>query len=118
MDTDDKTLSYAYSKAKCFVFPSLYEGFGIPTLEAFSCGCPVILSSTSSFPEVGGDAVIYANPYDEEDMREKILAVISDENLRDTLINKGRERLKLFDWDKTVAETLKCYEKLLLNELQ
>lgn len=98
-----------------FYFSSLYEGFGIPTLEAFACNCPTILSSTSSFPEVGGDAVIYADPYNEEDMREKILTVINDDNLRSSLINKGRERLKLFDWSKTVAETLKCYENLLLK---
>lgn len=113
MDIDDKTLSYAYSKAKCFVFPSLYEGFGIPTLEAFACGCPTILSSASSFPEVGGDAVVYVNPYDEDDIREKISAVINDEDLRKELTRKGYERLKLFDWDKTVRETLSCYEKVL-----
>ena len=70
MSANDKELTYAYSKAVYFVFPSLYEGFGIPTLESFACNCPAVLSNTSSMPEVGG-AALYFDPYDENDIRKK-----------------------------------------------
>lgn len=109
----DSELAYAYSKALCFVFPSLYEGFGIPTLEAFGCDCPVVLSGTSSMPEVGGDAAVYFDPYNVEDMHDKILQVISDENLRKTMIEKGRERLSEFSWDKIAQETIDYYKSVL-----
>ncbi len=109
----DAELAYAYSKAVCFVFPSLYEGFGIPTLEAFACDCPVVLSNTSSMPEVGGDAVVYFDPYDENDMRDKIEKVISDSELRQNMIAKGREQLKKFSWEKIALETIECYKNVL-----
>ena len=113
MNVDDQTLSYAYSHALCFVFPSLYEGFGIPTLEAFACNCPVVLSNTSSMPEVGGDAAEYINPYDVNDMTQKIQNVLNDENLRVRMIEKGREQLKKFDWDEIAQQTIDCYKEVL-----
>lgn len=113
MNVNDKILSYAYSHALCFVFPSLYEGFGIPTLEAFACDCPVVLSNTSSMPEVGGDAVEYINPYDINNMTLKISEVINNENLRADMIKKGREQLKKFNWDVIAKQTLECYREVL-----
>lgn len=109
----DAELAYAYSQAICFVFPSLYEGFGIPTLEAFGCNCPVVLSNISSMPEVGGDAAVYFDPTDEEDMHNKILQVVYNERLRNEMIEKGRKQLSKFSWDNTAAQTIKCYKKVL-----
>lgn len=113
IDANDSILQKAYRQARCFVFPSLYEGFGIPTLEAFSCDCPVVLSNTSSMPEVGGDAVLYINPKDPKDIRDKVQEVLSNNDLRDRLISRGREQLKLFDWNNIVPEILNCYENCL-----
>lgn len=113
MDVSDDKLAAAYTGAQCFVFPSLYEGFGIPTLEAFECGCPVVLSNKSSMPEVGGDAVVYCDPYKVEDMREKIRSVLSDGSLREDLKRKGRKRLNKFDWDDIAGQVVKCYENVL-----
>ena len=110
--SDDELVS-AYSHALCFVFPSLYEGFGLPVLEAFACDCPVVCSSSSSLPEVAGDAAEYFDGNDCDDIADKITSVIECESLRDDLRRKGRERLKLFDWKKTAIETLKCYEEAL-----
>lgn len=109
----DSELAYAYSKALCFVFPSLYEGFGIPTLEAFGCGCPVVLSNTSSMPEVGGDAAVYFDPSDEKDMTCKIRQVIYDESLRGKMIENGQIQFSKFRWDKITEETIECYKKVL-----
>ena len=109
---NDELLSCLYSNALAFVFPSLYEGFGIPILESFSCGCPVILSDTSSFPEVAGDAGIYFNPNDIDSI---IIALntVYDDKKRESLINKGYERLKKFSWSKTAEETKRVYESIL-----
>ena len=96
----------------CFVFPSLYEGFGIPTLEAFMAKCPVILSNTSSMPEVGGDAAIYIDPYNENDIYEKINSIVNSKALRDEYITKGLEQLKKFNWDRITSYNV-CYTKLL-----
>lgn len=105
----DLDLGALYKQAKAFVFPSLYEGFGIPILESFAAGCPAILSNTSSLPEIGGDAAVYFNPTDEINMREVIDNTINDENLRNNLIIKGTEKLRLFDWKKTALETANVY---------
>lgn len=113
MDINDRILSYAYSHAECFVFPSMYEGFGIPTLEAFACNCPVVLSTSSSMPEVGGDAVKYIDPYNVEDIREKIVKVINDENLRKEMTEKGQVQLKKFDWKEIAGQTVSCYERVV-----
>ncbi len=102
-----------YAKALAFVFPSLYEGFGFPILEAFTTGCPAILSNTSCFPEIAEDAAAYFNPYSIDDIRQTIEKVLLDSFFRATLINKGFERVKYFSWEKTVKETYKLYREAL-----
>ncbi|WP_026669525.1 glycosyltransferase family 4 protein [Butyrivibrio sp. AE3006] len=113
MDVDDDILNYAYSNAVCFVFPSLYEGFGIPVLEAFSCGCPVVLSNTSSLPEVGGDAVIYINPEETTSICNGVKSLLENEKFRQELVRRGAEQLVKFDWENTAEQTLECYKKVL-----
>jgi glycosyltransferase involved in cell wall biosynthesis len=100
-----------YSYAILFIYPSIYEGFGLPTLEAMSCGCPVITSKLSSLPEVCGDAALYIDPYDVEDIAAAILNLTIDDNLKKLLIVKGFQNIKRFDWVKTATETLKIYER-------
>ncbi|MFH1824986.1 MAG: glycosyltransferase family 1 protein [Candidatus Firestonebacteria bacterium] len=99
-------LPYLYSAAKLFVFASLYEGFGLPTLEAMACGIPTIISNTSSFPEVGGDAAYYIDPYNELSIVGAMNICLSDNNLRNNLISKGLERVKLFSWEKAAKEII------------
>jgi len=108
-------LKALYANALCFVFPSLYEGFGIPILEAFACGCPLVLSNASCFPEIAGDAGIYFEPESIDDMREKIESVICSESLRETLVSKGFERLKDFSWRRCAEQTAEVYKKSLLS---
>jgi glycosyltransferase involved in cell wall biosynthesis len=110
--TNDSTLSQLYQKAILFVFPSLYEGFGIPVLEAFSCGCPVAASNTSSLPEVGGDAVNYFDANNSDSIHKVIENIINDNSLQDSLRIRGYERLKLFSWEKTALNTKKVYDNL------
>lgn len=110
---NDNRLAWLYSNALAFVFPSLYEGFGIPILEAFSCGCPCVLSNQSSLPEVGGDAAVYFDPYDEGSVRHAINTIIIDESLRKSLKEKGKERLKNFSWGKHVSKTVDVYNQVL-----
>jgi glycosyltransferase involved in cell wall biosynthesis len=101
---------FLYNGCELFIYPSLYEGFGIPVLEAMSCGVPVITSNVSSLPEVGGDACVYVNPYDEEDILYKMEKVLSSEELKNEMSKKGLERAKLFSWEKTAEKTLKVYK--------
>ena len=110
---NDKKLATLYTNALAFIMPSLYEGFGIPVLEAFSCDCPCIISNTSSLPEVGGDAAVYIDPYSEDSIKHSVESVISSVALRNEMIIKGRERLKDFSWEKMATETIKVYETLL-----
>ena len=112
----DEDLARAYSGAECFVFPSEYEGFGIPILEAFACECPVICANASSLPEVAGDCAVYFDPLDVADMYAKIHTVIEDRALKAALRKSGRERLRLFDWDKAASETMECYELAMKGE--
>ena len=110
---DDALLANYYKNASAFVFPSLYEGFGIPPLEAMSYGCPVVCSDTSSIPEVVGDAGQYFDPYDKKSMQEAIEIVINSSELRNSLIAKGYLRLKEFSWDKCANATLSVYKSLV-----
>lgn len=110
---NDKTLQGLYGSARVFVFPSLYEGFGIPVLEAFACGCPCVLSNTSSLPEVADDAALYVDPTNEISITQAVEQVITDDALRNSLIAKGYQRLNQFSWERTVAQTLAVYEKCL-----
>jgi glycosyltransferase involved in cell wall biosynthesis len=107
---DDETLWFLYKHAYAFVFPSLYEGFGIPVLEAFSSGCPALLSDTSSLPEVGGDAAVYFDPADRDSLTDAIDRILSDEIFRDEMVLKGEKRSKLFSWEKTAEMTKTVYE--------
>ncbi|TGG39363.1 glycosyltransferase family 1 protein [Duncaniella freteri] len=105
-------LVYLYRHALCFVFPSLYEGFGIPILEAYAADCPLVLSNTSCFPEVAHDGGIYFDPYDVDSITEAIERVVTDVHLRSELVNKGRKVLDMYSWDKMAIETAKVYESL------
>ncbi|MBD2045373.1 glycosyltransferase family 4 protein [Coleofasciculus sp. FACHB-64] len=109
----DEMVAVFYSKADAFVYPSHYEGFGLPVLEAMTLGAPVITSNTSSLPEVAGDAALLIDPDDPASLADAILKVISDSQLRSELIQKGKERAKLFSWERTAQETLKAYKSLL-----
>ena len=102
-----------YGSASLFVYPSFYEGFGLPPLEAMACGVPVIVSNTTSLPEVVGDAGIYVDPNDTEQISVSIDLVLSDPKLHRALSEKGIERAKLFSWEKTANETLTLYKKLV-----
>jgi glycosyltransferase involved in cell wall biosynthesis len=102
-----------YSKADVFLYPSHYEGFGLPVLEAMTLGTPVITSNTSSIPEVTGNAAILIDPDDYNQLAEAILQVISNSQLRQNLINKGKIRADLFSWERTAKETLKAYRSII-----
>jgi glycosyltransferase involved in cell wall biosynthesis len=108
----DEGLPSLYKNALCFVLPSLYEGFGLPVLEAMKFGCPAVISNVSSLPEVGGDAALYVDPQSVDDIADKINKVISDEKLREEMIKKGYNQVKKFSWEKTAKETLKVLEEL------
>ena len=104
------TLRIFYSSAEAFVFPSLYEGFGLPPLEAMASGTAVITSSVSSLPEVVGDAALIVNPENVFDIARGIREVLLDDSLRRSLIERGFERLKMFRWEQTAKEVLETYE--------
>lgn len=108
----DDELVRLYNSASVFVYPSLYEGFGIPPLEAQACGCPVICSNMASLPEVGGDSVIYCDPYDKEDMIQKIKMVLDDEDRQNELRQKGFENIRRFSWEGSAKKMMKVIEKL------
>ena len=105
----DQDLSAIYSGALAFVYPSLYEGFGLPPLEAMQCGTPVITSNTSSLPEVVGDAGIMIDPTQEDELCHALLNIVNDSNLRKTLSTKGLERSSQFSWAKCAEETANIY---------
>ena len=113
MSVNDNELAYLYRKALCFVFPSMYEGFGLPILEAFNCCCPVVLSNVSSMPEVGDQAAVYFNPYDSDDITDKILKVINSGCLREEMRSKGKERASYFDWNTSAKKTFDCYKAVV-----
>ncbi|MBN1260595.1 MAG: glycosyltransferase family 4 protein, partial [Anaerolineae bacterium] len=102
-----------YSGADLFVFPSLYEGFGLPPLEAMACGTPVVCSNAASLPEVVGDAAITVDPHDTEALADAIRRVLDDPALQETLRAKGLARAKQFTWEKAARETLAVYRKVL-----
>jgi len=112
---EEEEIGALYAKAIAFVFPSLYEGFGIPMLEAFSSGCPVIASNRGSLPEVGGDAAIYFDPYSIDNIRSVIDNVLTSPTLQKELALKGWEQVKKFSWDRCVSETANVYKSLLEN---
>ena len=103
------TLRVFYSAALAFVFPSLYEGFGMPPLEAMASGTPVVCSGTSSLPEVVGDAAVLVNPENVFDIARGIREVLVDEQLRANLIHKGHAQASIYHWDRTAREVLEVY---------
>ena len=106
----EEDLEALYLAARCFVFPSLAEGFGLPVLEAMERGVPVACSRASSLPEVAGDAARYFDPLDVEDLRRAIAELLEDESLRARLAAAGRDRARLFSWERAAAETVAVYE--------
>ena len=115
INVSDEELSYLYSNATAFIFPSLYEGFGIPILEAFSCGCLAVLSERSSFPEIAEDAALFFNPESTESFKNVIEELLNNRQLSDSLINLGYYRLQNFSWEKTAEKTIEVYHKVLNN---
>ena len=109
----DQDLSAIYSGATAFVYPSLYEGFGLPPLEAMQCGVPVITSNTTSLPEVVGDAGITIEPRDEDALCQAMLNVLTDSPLCQQLSQKGLERAKQFSWKKCAEETMEIYKRAI-----
>ncbi|HSX09825.1 MAG TPA: glycosyltransferase family 1 protein [Candidatus Saccharimonadales bacterium] len=102
----DDELNVFYKHALCYVLPSLYEGFGLPVLEAMQRNCPVVTSNVSSLPEAGGDAALYVDPNNVDDIAKKIEKVITDKKLRDEMIEKGKKQVQKFSWEKAAKETL------------
>jgi glycosyltransferase involved in cell wall biosynthesis len=109
----DAHLAKLYRNCVAFVYPSLYEGFGIPLLEAMICQAPIIASNTSSFPEVVGDAGLLFDPTSVADLADRLLFLLDNPAERDILITKGLERVKHFSWDKTVDQTVEAYRSVL-----
>lgn len=109
----ENQLANLYHYAECFVFPSKYEGFGIPILEAFCHGTAACISNTSCFPEVGGDAVAYFNPNDASSIAECVGKVLEDKKYRQLLINKGLDRLKEFTWDRAAEKHIEFYNYVI-----
>ncbi len=101
------------ANAQALVLPSLYEGFGLPALEAMACGCPVLVSTAASLPEVCGDAAVYFDPRDERNVAEQILSVIENDELRENLRERGRRHASEFSWDKAAGKTLTVIDELV-----
>ncbi|MFM0041898.1 glycosyltransferase family 4 protein [Paraburkholderia sediminicola] len=103
----DQKVKALYQNAACFAFPSVYEGFGIPPLEAMRCRCPVLAARAASLPEVCGDAVVYCDPYSVDDIRQRLSEILGDADLREQLREKGFARTKKFVWSESVRTFLK-----------
>ncbi len=108
-------LPYFYNCSSLFVYPSLYEGFGLPPLEAMTCGTPTITTNVTSIPEVVGDGALLVDPYNTEELTDKIYKTISDADFRQELSAKALRRAYNFSWKKTVIETIKVYEEVYTN---
>jgi glycosyltransferase involved in cell wall biosynthesis len=111
----DEYLVKLYNEADLFVYPSLYEGFGLPPLEAMACGCPVITSNTSSLPEVVGDAGVMVDPNDIDSLTESMIKILTDNEYREEMGRKSLERAHMFSWKKTAEETWDVYKEVLEN---
>ncbi|WP_347473289.1 glycosyltransferase family 1 protein [Acinetobacter thermotolerans] len=112
----DEDMILFYNLCELFVFPSWHEGFGLPVLEAMSCGAPVICSNTSSLPEVIGRQDVLFDPFDDRAITEKIIEVLSDPNFRDELIQYGLRRSKHFSWEKSAKQALAALENFVLRQ--
>lgn len=112
-DVNDNELAELYQRAIAFIYPSLYEGFGLPILEAFQNNCPVVCSNTSSFPEVGGDAVLYFDPINTDEIAQTILQILDDDGLRTKLIEAGMKRVLQFPLQGSMDQTINLYKQLI-----
>ncbi|MGB2963492.1 MAG: glycosyltransferase family 1 protein [Anaerolineales bacterium] len=110
--TDDELVAL-YNLAEAFVFPSLYEGFGLPIQEAMACGVPVICSNTASMPEVAGDAAFYVDPYNEDEIAGAMLEIVKNKKLAESLSNRGSIWVKNFSWKKVAQDTVELYKGIL-----
>jgi glycosyltransferase involved in cell wall biosynthesis len=108
----DAHLAKLYHHSVAFIYPSLYEGFGIPPLEAMACGTPVVASNRSSIPEVVGDAGLLFDPENMDELTDILITLTDDPSQRERLIARGQERAKAFSWDKTVSQTLEIYREV------
>lgn len=113
VDVEDEELPILYSAADALVYASLYEGFGLPILEAMACGVPVITSNVSSMPEIAGPSAILVNPEKTDEIKRALSNVMHDKELRKELIEKGEKRAKEFTWKKAAEETLRVYQYLM-----
>ena len=109
-DVSDNELVEFYGRAAVFAYPSIYEGFGLPVLEAMACGAPVVSSDASSLPEVGGAAVLYADPHDAAGFGAQVMRLLSEPELRQQMIAAGLERAQQFSWQRTAESTLRVYQ--------
>jgi len=107
----DEMLSVVYQQATCYVFPSINEGFGIPILEAFQFGIPVMVANNTCLPEVGADAVLNFDPYNPHEIAKQINTLVHDTTLQQTLIEKGYQRLQDFSWEKTALQLIEVFEQ-------
>jgi len=112
ISADDEQLGELYRKAEMFAFPSLYEGFGMPLLEAFSCRCPVVASDTGIFREIGGDAVTFFRPKHPVSISDAVRSMLEDRKLRDEMANRGYERNRRYSWQRTTEQTRHTYENV------
>ncbi|MCX7705661.1 MAG: glycosyltransferase family 4 protein [bacterium] len=112
---NSEELVYFYNTAELFIFPSLYEGFGLPVLEAMACGCPVITSNVSALPEISGGAAILVNPYNIEEIKEAVMRILMDNKLKDDMRIKGLKHAENFVWEKTAKEIVGIYKILKDN---
>ncbi|SMC76624.1 alpha-1,3-rhamnosyl/mannosyltransferase [Desulfocicer vacuolatum DSM 3385] len=110
----DNDLKVIYNSAQSLVYPSLYEGFGLPILEAMACGCPVICSNTASMPEVAGNAAIFIDPSSSDDLAQAIETMTYNTKLRKSLVTRGTTRAKEFNWEKTATKTLDVFKMVKL----
>ena len=111
-DARQEDMPSVYNMADLFVYPSLYEGFGLPPLEAMACGMPVVTSGTSAIPEVVGEAALLVDPEDVEDIAGAIATALTDGELRERLIEKGRERVTRYSWSESARKTIELYREL------
>ncbi len=111
-----RDLPAIYSMAELLLFPSMYEGFGIPIVEAMACGCPVVTSETGAPPEIAGSAAMFVDPMDVGNITETVLKVIRDKDLRESMINEGFSRTKKYSWDKAARETLDIFHAIMADQ--
>ncbi|HPO68523.1 MAG TPA: glycosyltransferase family 1 protein [Candidatus Pacearchaeota archaeon] len=116
LNPTDKDLINLYTYAQLFVFPSFYEGFGLPPLEAISCGCPAITSNIPVLEEILGKDIACFNPYSINDVAEKLLSVLKNDGKRQQLLQEGKKRLKFFEKDKIINQYLKCFKETIKNK--